>query len=1050
MLRCLWVPACVLLLSSMTPALAQAQDSDGDGITNAADICPNDGLNDVDADGICVGAGFNAPATGDEDNCPFETNSGQQNTDGDDRGDACDQCPNGTGAVEDLCLGTGVWESRADTTFGHSESSLVEVDGLLYLIGGQETSSTEIYNPATNTWTLGPSLPVGNLNHTHAVVVGKKIYIPGGLFGFPGPSTANVMVLDTQNLGAGWSFVAPMPTTRGALGCAADGVKIYCAGGLSSSAGNTAIAAMEVYNTVTDQWTVLTPMPRERDHFQAEIIGGKFYAVSGRDTSIGNAFAFNDIYDIATDTWSLGAPLPTQRGGYASEVLEGRLLVIGGEGGGPSNGSFPHVEEYDPARNTWRRLADLPSPRHGLAAAISTAEDGVTKRMYLITGSQSQGGGNSKINEAFYFGQLVDNDNDGFAPPADCNDNDDQINPGAPELCDTIDNDCDGQVDEGTVGSGGTCNGGPGPGVCAFGTLQCITGSIQCVLNTPSTEICDGLDNDCDGAVDENNPGGGATCSTGQPGGCAAGTIQCTAGSLVCIGNNAQPEICDGLDNDCDASIDEGDPGGGGTCSTGQPGQCSVGTQHCLVGALQCVQNNSPTVEVCDGQDNDCDGSVDENNPGGGGSCATGQPGVCAPGTLQCAAGTLVCSALTPPSAEICDGLDNNCDGTADEGDPGGGNGCNTGLPGACDAGSTQCSNGQLECLQTTTPTAELCDGADNDCDGTTDEGNPEGGDSCNTGQLGACAGGTSICQGGTLACVAGASPVAETCNAVDDDCDGTVDEENPGGGGTCSSGGQGSCANGLLQCVAGLLQCVGDGISPEICDGLDNDCDGSVDEDNPGGGASCGTGLQGACAAGTLTCQSGALGCVADTLASEEVCDSGLDEDCDGDIDELTDCTLCLPENTFELPAQTRKTIIKFPASVDSDKAIAKGSFVMPAPAASDPASEDVLVRIADESGIFYQAMLPAGSLLPATNGRKFSYRDPGLPYELDGVSQAKLGLKSDLRTMKYTIKGQSLSLPGFSGVTSAVTVKIGDACYVDPADSCTTSASGRTVKCR
>ncbi|MGD8376423.1 MAG: putative metal-binding motif-containing protein, partial [Acidobacteriota bacterium] len=142
-----------------------------------------------------------------------------------------------------------------------------------------------------------------------------------------------------------------------------------------------------------------------------------------------------------------------------------------------------------------------------------------------------------------------------------------------------------------------TCNGSG----TAFGPC---TGEV-----TPAAETCDGLDNDCDGAVDEDDPGGGGACSTGQPGVCASGTQTCAAGSLVCQPNTAaSPELCDGLDNDCDGSVDEGNPGGGGSCSTGQPGVCAAGTQTCQSGAVTCEPTTSPSAEVCDGLDNDCDG----------------------------------------------------------------------------------------------------------------------------------------------------------------------------------------------------------------------------------------------------------------------------------------------------------------------------------------------------------------------------------------------------------------------------------------------------------
>jgi hypothetical protein len=70
--------------------------------------------------------------------------------------------------------------------------------------------------------------------------------------------------------------------------------------------------------------------------------------------------------------------------------------------------------------------------------------------------------------------------------------------------------------------------------------------------------------------------------------------------------------VCDGLDNDCDDVVDNGNPGGGATCGATDVGECSFGTTACQDGGIVCVGDVGPAAEVCDGLDNNCDGAVDE------------------------------------------------------------------------------------------------------------------------------------------------------------------------------------------------------------------------------------------------------------------------------------------------------------------------------------------------------------------------------------------------------------------------------------------------------
>ncbi|MCC7541679.1 MAG: putative metal-binding motif-containing protein [Deltaproteobacteria bacterium] len=208
----------------------------------------------------------------------------------------------------------------------------------------------------------------------------------------------------------------------------------------------------------------------------------------------------------------------------------------------------------------------------------------------------------------------VDEDGDGATVGGgDCDDRDPNVRPMAPERCNAIDDDCDGDADEGDPGGGAMCNTGMS-GPCGPGVQRCTRGEVTCVAAMPpGTERCNGEDDDCDGMTDEGNPGGGGTCATGMQGACGMGEQRCQGGTVSCVQTTmARTETCDGRDDDCDGATDEDDPGGGGMCSTGMAGRCAEGVSHCRGGAIACEQLRMPEAETCNREDDDCDGATDE------------------------------------------------------------------------------------------------------------------------------------------------------------------------------------------------------------------------------------------------------------------------------------------------------------------------------------------------------------------------------------------------------------------------------------------------------
>ncbi len=267
-----------------------------------------------------------------------------------------------TGLMGTIVFPQGNWNERVPMPTARKEiaNSTVTLNGKIYVVGGVAsngsiTSVLEIYDPATNSWTEGPPLPIAVWRSSAAAANGK-IYVFGGYRSLgPFPFNPTNRVFEYDPAGDSWEEKASMPNNRGALTAAELNGNIHVLGGASSSA----LTIHRVYDPQANDWSSAATIPTPRSGLTAAAYDGKIYVAGGYFLSGGvvpqNAL---EVYDPATNGWEIKQNMPVARVGIDAVFVQGKMYVFGGT----PNTPLSRTLEYDPATDNWEEMASMPSP----------------------------------------------------------------------------------------------------------------------------------------------------------------------------------------------------------------------------------------------------------------------------------------------------------------------------------------------------------------------------------------------------------------------------------------------------------------------------------------------------------------------------------------------------------------------------------------------------------------------------------------------------------------------------------------------------------------
>ena len=265
--------------------------------------------------------------------------------------------------------GGAAWRPLDDAPTARQQAAGAWLDGKVWVVGGLEgesastaTTSVEAFDPATESWSDGPDLPVP-LHHAVARNFQGQLVVIGGWISdqpgdLPGETSGRVYALRDRE----WVRLPDLNHARSAAAAAVVGGELIVTGG---QADGELVPQVEAFDG--ERWRDVAPLPTPREHLAAASDGRYVYVLGGRELSSESNLGTLERYDPVSDRWTELPSMPTPIGSFDAAIAMGHLIAVGGE---EPLGVSGKVEAYDLQTRKWSSLPPLGVPRHGLTVAL--------------------------------------------------------------------------------------------------------------------------------------------------------------------------------------------------------------------------------------------------------------------------------------------------------------------------------------------------------------------------------------------------------------------------------------------------------------------------------------------------------------------------------------------------------------------------------------------------------------------------------------------------------------------------------------------------------